>query len=335
MTGLKTIITTLSKAMSITGHERRAFDTVRELVCDAFDEIYSDPIGSLFLVRRCGKDNAPCIMLDAHLDEIGMIVTGIKDNGFLSVANIGGIDTRILPASIVRVYGEEEFDAVVVSTPPHLQKPGDANKLPAISDILIDTGYTSETLKKIAPVGTPVGFEPAVTELLNGRLAGKGMDDKACAAILLDAVMNMEKPEDFDIVVTLTTREEVSGVGARCAAYGLNPTAAIIFDVNFAKTPDVDKSKSLTMDEGLGVSISAVTHRRLTKSIIEYAKENEIKSTGTNADNMPSIGYGLAVAVVSLPLKNMHTPSEIISLEDAENCSKLISGYVSSRKWML
>lgn len=338
MLNIKDTITALSLGMSITGHERRIFDTVKNIAAPYFDEIHSDAVGNLLLTRRCGKENAPCIMLDAHLDEIGMIVTAIKEGGFLSVTNIGGIDTRILPASILTVYGTEgEFPAVAVSTPPHLQKPGDDKKLPKINEILLDTGYPKEVLEKLAPIGTPIGFEAVVTELKNNLLAGKGFDDKACAAIILAAVSAMEKPADFDVCVSLTTREEVSGVGARCAAYGLNPKAVIVFDVNFAATPDSDKNKTLPMGGGPGISVSAVTHRGLTRNLIAYAKEKEIKhntiveirSTGTNADGLPTLREGMAVAVMSLPLKNMHTPSEILSLDDAEECAKLLGGFAA------
>lgn len=341
MINITETITKLSLAMSISGHERRIFDTIKDIAADSYDEIHEDNVGNITLIRRCGKENAPCIMLDAHLDEIGMIVTQIKDGGFLKVLNIGGIDTRILPASIVTVYGKEEpFPAVVVSTPPHLQKPGESSKLPKISDIMLDTGMSKEYLEKYAPIGTPVGFEPTVTVLKNNLLAGKGFDDKACAAVLLHAAASIDKPEDFDVCVTLTTREEVSGVGAKCAAYNLNPTAVIVTDVNFGRTPDVDKQKSLEVGKGAGVSISAVTHKKLTRSIINYAKETEkqcqtiveIKSTGTNADGMPYIREGLAAAVMSLPLKNMHTPTEIISTDDAKSMSDLIAGFISDRK---
>jgi len=343
MLNIKDTITALSLAMSITGHERRIFDTVKNIARPYFDEIIDDAVGNLLLCRRCGKENAPCIMLDAHLDEIGMIVTSIKEGGFLTVTNIGGIDTRILPASILTVYGTEgEFPAVVVSTPPHLQKPGDDRRLPKMDEILLDTGYPKEILEKLAPIGTPVGFEAVITELKNDLIAGKGFDDKACAAILLSAVSAMEKPADFDVCVSLSTREETSGVGARCAAYGINPKAVIVFDVNFAGTPDTDKNKTIEMGGGAGISISAVTHRTLTRNIIAYAKENEIKhktiveikSTGTNADGLPTLREGMAVAVVSLPLKNMHTPSEILSLNDAEECAKLFGGFAARpRLW--
>ncbi len=338
MLQLKPTIAALSDVMTVTGHERRAFDCVKTLCGDHFDEVTSDAVGSLYLIRRCGKDGAPCLMLDAHLDEVGMIVTGIKDGGFLTVAPVGGLDTRVLIAESVTVYGREgEFSGVVVSTPPHLQKPGDAKKLPAVTELLIDVGYPKDVLERIAPIGTPIGYNPGTFELQNHQLVGKGFDDKACAAILLCAVANMPRPTDCDVCVTLSTREEVGGAGAIIAAYRLNPLASIVFDVNFARTPDTDKLKTIELGGGPSISISMVTHRGLTRALIDYAESHdlklqqisEVRYTGTNADGMPKVRSGIAVAVISLPLKNMHTQSEILSLDDAAEAEKLFSGFAT------
>ena len=136
------------------------------------------------LIRRGGKENAQKILVDSHFDEIGMIVTEIKEGGFLTVTSIGGLDTRILQASEVIIYGAgREIYGVVGSTPPHLQKPGESGKLREITELLIDTGYSKEELQKHVSIGTPVGFMPKYSELKNGFIAGKGFDDKACGAI--------------------------------------------------------------------------------------------------------------------------------------------------------
>ena len=131
----------LASLMSVTGHTRYSKDKLLELVAPYFDEVRETRLGCYHLIRRCGKENAQKILVDAHFDEIGMIVTEIKEGGFLTVTSIGGMDTRILQASEVIIYGEgREIYGVVGSTPPHLQKPGESGKLREITELLIDTG---------------------------------------------------------------------------------------------------------------------------------------------------------------------------------------------------
>ena len=179
---LKKLIVDLSSLMSIGGHERFEREKLIALVGDQFDENYLDNVGNQIFVKRCGKENAPKIMLDAHMDEIGMIVTEILDGGFLRVTNIGGIDTGILQASDVIIYGKEErLFGVIASTPPHLAT-GDNKTLPQMDELLIDTCLTKEELESKIRIGTPVGFAPKYTEMLGNKIMGKSFDDKACAA---------------------------------------------------------------------------------------------------------------------------------------------------------
>ena len=127
---LKKMLTEIPAIMSITGYTMQAGDKLRTLVGDVFDESYTDAVGNHVFVRRCGKENAPKILIDTHFDEVGMMVTGIHEDGFVSIANVGGLDMRIMQAAEVTIYGEgREIYGVIVSTPPHLTKPGEAKKL--------------------------------------------------------------------------------------------------------------------------------------------------------------------------------------------------------------
>ena len=125
---LKELMLSLCSLMSISGHEWKSHDKVKALVGDSFDEIKTDAVGNLTLIRRCGKENPAKIMIDAHFDEIGMIVTDIHEGGFLSVTSIGGLDEAILQASDVVIYGKETLRGIIASTPPHLQKSDEEKK---------------------------------------------------------------------------------------------------------------------------------------------------------------------------------------------------------------
>lgn len=330
---------TLTGIMTIPGFERSAEKQLTEAFGAYFDEIRADAAGNIVLLKRCGRENAAKIMLDAHLDEVGMLVDGIHEGGFLSVSPVGGIDRQLLPASEVIVYGKEKIFGVFTATPPHLQKPGDANRTPNWEEFRIDTGYTREELEEIVEIGAPVGYYYSGDELLNDRLTGRGFDDKACAAGLLCAVAEIQ-PDELagDVYLTLSAREEVGGGGAGCAAFAIHPDIAVITDVNFARTPGVPGDVSGKLEEGPMISLSATTDRRLTAGILELAKTEEIRvtpvveatSTGTNASCVTLIHEGIPAAVVSIPLAGMHSYNEMLSLRDAEAFVKLIAAIVKT-----
>lgn len=344
MDEIREIINAVTPCMTVAGYEYRSAEVLREIFAPRFDEISCNALGSFICRKRSGKENAPNIMLDAHIDEIGMMVREIVDGGFLRVVQLGGIDTRIMAASEVWIYGERTIPGVVVSTPPHLAKPGDSAKLPAVADLLIDTGLSKDELSKIVRIGTPVGFKTDIMPMLGEQIAGRGFDDKACVSIILRAMdLLREKQLNWDVTAVFSTREEVGETGAMTASYALAPDAAIVLDVNFAIQPDVPKRRAGKIGDGPMISISAVTDRSLTDAIIDFAAESghklqqtvEPMSTGTNANVINTIGAGIPVAVVSLPLKNMHTPSEVISISDAEETAALLSDFIAGGldKW--
>ena len=337
---LKKLIIDLSSLMSIGGFERFEREKLLSLVADDFDENYLDNVGNQIFVKKCGKENAPKIMLDAHMDEIGMYVTEILEGGFLRVINIGGIDTHILQASDVIIYGKEErLFGVIASTPPHLAT-GDGKKLPTIDELLIDTCYTKEELESKIRIGTPVGFAPKYTEMLNNKIMGKSFDDKACAACALYATAKTPREELVgDIYVMLSCCEEVTDMVAP-GAYSINPCYAMSIDVNLGRVPGTKKEETVELSKGPSITISAVTDRKLTNMLIDAAKEKEIPyqisvsptHTGTNATSIQLAREGIPTVDVGLPLASMHTYNEIISLDDAKTLCDLVSAFITDKK---
>lgn len=342
MLELKKMITDLSSLMSITGYEDYSDKKIREIAEPLFDEVYKDNMRNYILVKRCGRENAPKILVDAHLDEIGMYVSEITEKGFLRVVNIGGLDTRIMQASDVVVYGKKEIYGVVVSTPPHLSDKKDEEKLKPVDELLIDIGYAKEDAEEIVSVGTPVGFRPKYTELLNGRLAGKGFDDKACAACIILAVAET-KNEDLagDVYVLFSAHEETDRLGGVVTgANFVKPDYAMVVDVNLAKTPDTKTRETVEMDGGAAITLSAVTDRALTKMLCVACEKNDVKyqrivsasSTGTNATSLGLVRGGIPVVDVGLPLKSMHTYNEVLSLYDAEAVASTVRVFICSKE---
>ena len=144
---LKELIVSIAGIMSVSGNERKNREALQALIGGVFDEYRTDALGNHLFIKKCGRPNAPRILVDTHFDEIGMMVTDIKEGGFVSVTNIGGVDTRILPASEVIIYGKEPVYGVFAAKAPHLSTAADMEKLTPLSEMLIDTGYTKEELK--------------------------------------------------------------------------------------------------------------------------------------------------------------------------------------------
>lgn len=338
---LKKEIISLCSLMTVSGFENRSASEAERLYSGRFDEIRTDAAGNILLVKKCGREGAPKALVDAHLDEIGMIVTDVLDGGFLRIAPIGGVDPCIMQAADVCVWGEEMLRGVVVSTPPHLRKSGD-DKLPPVSELLVDVGlgYDTEELKKIVPIGSPVGFPPIYSELLGGKIVGKSFDDKACGAIAAAAVAEIPSEElAADVYVMLSRYEETSYLGGVSAgAFALKPDYAMVIDVNLASVPDVPKRETVDMDKGVSITLSAGTDRRLTgmtralcdKDEIPYTLSVSPSYTGTNASTVNLVGDGVPVVDIGLPLKSMHTYNEVISLEDCMTLARLVKAFVTS-----
>ncbi len=340
---LKELTIALCSEMSVSGRETVSSEKIRELIGGYFDEYHTDNIGNHFFVKRCGKAGAPMILIDTHFDEIGMLIKEITDGGFLRVTSVGGIDSAILQACRVRIYGKQIIDGVIVSTPPHLRKKGEEKELCDVEDILIDTGYDKDTLKTLVSLGDPVGFPPVYRELLSEQLVGKSFDNKACAAAAAYALADV-RADDLagDVCLLLSCFEETSrkGGGVSCAAFSLDPDYAMVIDVNLARVPDTKKYETVVMGNGVSISVSAVTDRRLTIMTEELCRQKNIKfqriaapaSTGTNATSVNLVGRGIPVVDVGLPLKNMHTYSEVIDLRDSEEIVRLVREFVCSEK---
>lgn len=340
---LKKLLTEIPAIMSITGYTMQAGDKLRALIGDIFDESYTDAVGNHVFVRRCGRDNAPKILIDTHFDEVGMMVTGVHEGGFVSIANVGGLDMRIMQAAEVTIYAEDrEIYGVIVSTPPHLTKAGEAKKLKEITELYIDTGYSKEELEKYVHLGTPVGFRAIYRELLNNKISGKAFDCKACGASAVDAVANTPREElAGDVYVVFSNFEETGarGAGAANAVYSVDPDYAMVADVTHAVMPG-DSNKEPKMGEGISITLSPITNRKLCNMLIAAAKEKDMKiqretvtrHTGTNTMDVNLVRAGVPTVDVGLPLKNMHTYNEVVCVDDAQSLSDLMKIFITSKE---
>lgn len=339
---IKGLTETLCSLMSVSGHETYSREALRAIAGTGFDEMRGDAVGNFIFVKRCKKPGAPSVLIDTHFDEIGFFVTGIKEGGFLGITPVGGLDSAILQASRVAVYGKDRkvIHGVITSTPPHLKKKNEGKKLKNADELLIDTGYSVKELEKYVSVGSPAGFEPVYTELISGRLAGRSFDNKACCAAALNAVMSADAGElAADVYLQFSCYEETLPTGGAAAGtFGISPDYAVVIDVNFAAEPGAPEFETVNMGEGISVTLSSSTDRRLTRMAMQLCADEDIKyqrvaspsSTGTNAVCVNLTGRGVPVVDVGIPIKGMHTYNEILSLDDVCSLSRFVGAFICS-----
>lgn len=320
------------------GFETAAAQAARDLLEPLVDEVSVNRLGSVLGVRRCGKENAPKLLLDAHLDEIGFIVTGHED-GFLRFATLGGVDPRMLPDREVTIMTQPPMLGVVACLPPHIQTGDDMGKSIPVSESYIDVGLTQEEAEKRIPIGTPITFRGSCFPLGEELLCGKAMDDRACFAILLDVMERLQGKElNVDVYVLGSTQEETSSAGAVTAAYGVAPELCVAVDVTHGATPDAKKEETYPLGEGPVIGVGPNCVRWMSDRFTALAKKLEIPSqievmsghSGTNAWPLQISREGIATAVLSLPLRYMHTPLEVCSREDLDQTAKLLAAFVEA-----
>lgn len=335
---LTKIIDLLCSAPGPAGFEDEAVECAKNLLFPYVDEVKTDVMGSLIAVKRCGKENAKTIMLEAHIDEIGLIVTGWKD-GYLRFNTIGGIDQRMLPAREIKIMTEPPIYGVIDVMPPHALSHGDMEKALGVDQLYIDIGMTQDEAKEAVPVGTPCVFAGGVMTMGEGSLCGKALDDRSCAGIIVKTMEELSSKElDVDVFCLLSVQEEVGCRGAVTGAFGIAPDYAIAMDVTFGNQPDVSKSKCCEMGKGGAIGVGPHLNRRFTNKLIELAKEKEIPyqievcpgHTGTDASPIQITREGIATALISLPVKYMHSPVETMLVSDGEAIVKLLTEFIEN-----
>lgn len=275
------------------------------------------------------------IMLDAHYDQIGFVVTHIE-KGFIKIANCGGVDVRMLPGLCVKIYGKIPVVGIVCTIPPHLEK---NEKELSMDEIVIDTGLSEKKANELIQIGNFVGFEKAPQELLGDRIAAPALDNRVGVAVLLQVIKNLSK-EKFDAKITavFSNCEETTGSGAKTAAYKVNADEAIVIDVSFARQPGVQREKSSELASGPMIGISPSLSSEVYTKLINIAKSQKIKytvepmggRTGTNADYISVSRSGVRTGLISIPIRYMHTPVEVVDVGDIKNSAQLIVKYILS-----
>lgn len=326
----------LCSANGVSGAENSAADVASQLL-EKYAEVTVDPLGSVIGVK---DGNGIHIMLDAHLDQIGLIVTAVDEDGFIKVSGVGGVDERVLSGAEVTVHGKEKLYGVIMSTPPHLLSSEEASKFRKIDEIAIDTALCAEEVKESVSLGDRVTFNGKFNRMLGNRISSPSVDDRAGVASILRCLQLLEGKEcPCKITVSFSVQEETGGSGAQTAAFASQADEAIAVDVSFASAPGLSTEKYASLGKGpmigyaplLDCEMSNALKALAERSGIPYQLEVMGRRTGTNCDNIQTAGKGIKTALISVPLRNMHTAVEVCDLEDIENTAKLMAEYILER----
>lgn len=335
---IKELIFELCSVFGVSGSEEPAI-AVEKKYLDNIAETTTDNNGNLYAVF--GNKNAEkTILLDAHIDRIGFMVTDIDENGFVKVDKCGGIDVRTLQDSELVLQNDSSISGIVCCLPPHLSD-GKEDKAAPISKTWVDFGMPYGEVAKHIKIGDLLTYKTSPKTLLGNRISSSALDDRCGVAALIRCAELLSDASDlkYKIVILLSSQEETYGTGAKTGAYKIDADEAIAVDVSFASQPDITGMYSkIELTKGPMICISPILNKPMSDKLTEIAKKLNIPYqlepisgiTGTNADHISVSKSGVKTAVVSIPQKYMHTPAEVIDTDDVENTARLIAEYIKN-----
>ena len=338
MTEILPFLKDLIQAPGLSGNEKPVRQLIEETWKPLVDELSVSRLGSLHGLKSGeGSEPRPRILLSAHMDAIGLMVSSVVDD-WLRVTAIGGIDQRILPGQLVTVHGRRDLAGVVVQPPAHLL-PEDAQEGPvALKYLLVDTGLNHAQLRRQVRVGDLVSFEQEPLDLTGETLAGRSLDDRASIAALTQCLQELQARKHlWDVWAVASVQEEETLGGARTSAFQLRPDLAVAVDVTFGRSPGCPEHKTFPLDKGPTLGWGPNIHPGLYKSFKDLAERLEIpfqvevmpRHSGTDAYALQITAEGIPSMVIGIPLRYMHTSVELIAVKDIVRTGHLLAEFIA------
>jgi putative aminopeptidase FrvX len=337
---LPDVLRRLLTAPGPSGYEQAAAAVFRD-AASAFAEVTYDSVGST-VARVAGTGDGPSVAIVGHIDEIGLIVHHIDDDGFLWFTGVGGWDPVILVGQRVEVATRQGTVAGVVGKKPiHLLKDEDRKKVPELKDLHIDIGARDgDDARSRVRIGDVAVIAGEPVELPNGRYASRSMDNRIGCFVALEAARLVAEAGGApgDVYACAVTQEEITFGGARTTAYSLRPDVAIAVDVTFeTKAPGQDEREVgrhhfgsgpvVTRGSTLDPQVYELLHSTGEAEGIPFTVAASSRATWTDADAFHISRAGIPSGLVSVPLRYMHSPVELVQLDDVENAAKLIAAF--------
>ncbi len=334
---LKELIFELCQAAGVSGNEQPVLEIIKNRI-SPFAKTSVDCNGNLFAVlgnRHAERE----ILVDAHIDRIGFIVTDIDENGFVKIDGCGGVDSRVLQNTELVTQNEIKLYGVVCCLPPHLSN-GSEDKAEPISKTWVDFGMPKYELVKYINPGDVLTFGSKPSCLLGDLITAPALDNRCGAAALIRMCELLSGKEiDYRVTVMFSSQEETFALGAKTGAFKHMADEAIVVDVSFASQPDISGLYSkIALSKGGMIGVSPILNRDMTNALIKLAQDKNIpyqleplaSLTGTNADHIACTKSGIKTALVSIPQRYMHTQHEVISVSDVDNTARLLAEYIQS-----
>ena len=336
----------LVEAPSPSGFEQPAAKVFRDRLVKTADSIDTNVMGSVHALLKGKKSDGVSVMLAGHIDEIGLMVNYITPEGYIAFSAIGGVDAAILPGMRVRVHTKDgALLGVMGRKPIHLIEDDERKNVTKLEKLFIDVGFDGDEVKKRVRVGDPITFDVGLETYGDGMAVSRAFDDKMGAWISARVLEEVKKAGGAagDLIAAATVQEEAGLRGGTTSAYGVDPIVGIAVEVGHATDyPDIDKRKhgEATCGDGpiiaRGPNINPVLFELLTKAAdkakVKYQIGAEPRGTGTDANAIQLSRGGKAAALISIPLRYMHTPTEVLSLKDLDAAVKLLTRFVLDLK---
>ncbi|GAB4522913.1 MAG: M42 family metallopeptidase [Anaerolineales bacterium] len=335
---MKDFLKDLISLPGLSGHEAPIRERIAERWQTLSDEIHTSPIGSLHALKR-GNGAAPRsrVLIATHMDAIGLMVTGI-DQGYLHITGVGGVDGRVLPGQRVIVHGRRELPGVVISPADRLLPDSVHGNPVPMEHLLVDTALQPEETAALVRPGDLVSFAQPPIEMGEDILAGHSLDNRASVAALTHALTLLQGREHaWDVWAVATVQEEVTLGGAHTSAFDLRPDVAIAVDVTFGDGPGSPEHLTFPLESGIPINWGVNMHRGVINELKRHADALEIpyqmefapRHSGTDGMALQIAADAVPTAVLSIPLRYMHTPVEMISLKDVRRVGRLLAEFIA------
>lgn len=338
---LITVLKRLSAAPGVSGSEVALHDLVIDYLTPLVDEISVDLPGNVIAFKRGWQTATPRrkVMLSAHMDEIGLVVTGLEEE-FLRFTQIGWVDERVLLGQQVLVHGRRPLPGIIASRPPHVVSPEEHKQIIPKEKLFVDVGLDPDELENQVSVGDVISFVCEPVPLMGDLVTGKAMDNRSSLAAIYTALqMLKDMNHAWDVYAVATVQEEHGDyLGASTSAFRLQPDLALVVDTTYGYAPGLSEAETFRLGAGpalsTGPNVHPVIYRRLSAlaDALEIPRQTEPLTghSGTEAWGVQVSREGIPTGIISLPIRNMHTPVEVVSVKDVVRAGRLIAHFVAA-----
>lgn len=339
---LDKLLIRLIESSGVSGREGSTAAVVREFFSEGEAEAWItdlrlDKLGNLIIHKKGKGDGSPKILFAAHMDEIGLMVTGFEE-GFLRFSSVGGIDQRVLLGQEVMVHGQRDLPGVIGSKPPHLQEPDEREKAVKMEEMVIDLGLDKKQAESLISIGDVVTINRKGLRLASEAISGKALDDRVGVAALIEALRRLQdRRHQADLYFVATVQEEVGLRGAMVSAYGIAPDLGVAVDVTHGRIPGLTDEESYELGKGPTIVLGPQAHPKIFERLTTVAKDNGInhqiepatRPGGTDTAAIQLARSGVAGGLLGIPLRYMHTSVETVSLADVRETGRLLAEFAA------